>query len=176
MSLAETIAQLGGRSALEQVAKQFGLPPSVTSQAVGMLLPSLSAGIAKNTKKEGGLESLLGALTSGNHSQYIDQPESLAAASTTEDGNNILGHLLGGKDASRAVSSTVAGFLGIENETVKKMLPVVAALAMGGLSKQAKNAGLSKESSSGGGVGDILGQLSGMIDVKDAASILGKLF
>ncbi|MBL4635205.1 MAG: hypothetical protein JKY56_15165 [Kofleriaceae bacterium] len=43
-----------------------------------------------------------------------------------------------------------------------------------GLSKQAKSAGLLKERSSG--AGDILGQLSGMIDVKDAASILVKLF
>lgn len=175
MNLAETIAQLGG-PAVEQVAKQFGLPTSVTSQAVGMLLPSLSNGIANNTKKEGGLASFLGALTSGNHAQYIEQPESLAASSTTEDGNNILGHLLGGKDASRAVASTVAGVLGIENDTVKKMLPVVAALAMGGLAKQTKSAGLSEENASGSGPSDILGQLAGMIDVKDAASILGKLF
>ena len=176
MSLAETIAQLGGRSAVEQVAKQFGLPSSVTSQAVGMLLPSLSAGIAKNTQEEGGLSSLLSALASGNHSEYLEEPETLAATSTTEDGNNILGHVLGGKDASRAVASTVAGVLGIENDTVKKMLPVVAALAMGGLAKQAKSAGLSKESASGGGASDVLGQLAGMIDVKDAASILGNLF
>ncbi len=173
MGLAETIASVGGKAAIEQIAKRFGLPEAMAGQAVGMLLPALSNGLSRNASSEGGLGSLLGAIAGGNHERYLEDPASLAESATTSDGNGILGHLLGNKDASRAVAATVSGFLGIESDTVKKMLPVVAAMAMGGLAKQTKKAGLHESSSQSGG--DILGQLTGMLGVGGASDILGKL-
>jgi hypothetical protein len=99
-------------------------------------MPAIASGIQSNLAKDGGAESLLGALVNGNHAQYLDQPSKLTEDATTADGNGILGHVLGNKDVSRAISASVAQAVGIENETVKQMLPVVAAMAMAGLSKK----------------------------------------
>ncbi len=176
MSLADIIAQVGGRSTIEQISKRFGLPEALTSQAVGMLLPSLTNGMSRNIQKKDGLGGLLAALANGNHANYLEQPERLSSAETAAEGNGILGHVLGGKDASRAVAATVSGFLGIDNQTVKQMLPVVATLAMGALAKKTSAAGISPEQAAGAGSSDVLGQLVGMLQSGGAAKILGGLF
>ncbi len=175
MSLVDTIASIGGQSAIEQVAKQFGLPASVTSQAVGMMLPSLSAGASRNIQSEDGLGALINALSSGGHATYLEEPATLATPEAALDGNAILGHLLGGKDASRGVAATVAGALGIDNAIVKKMLPIVATMAMGALAKQGSSANIS-DASSKSSTGDLLGQITGMLGSGGASEILGQLF
>ena len=55
------------------------------------------------------------------------------------DGNGILGHLFGSKDLSRAVASQAAQATGIGQNVLQQMLPVIAAMLMGGLFKQSTN-------------------------------------
>ena len=138
MSLMDTITQFGGQAAVGQVAKQFGIDEKTASSAVGALLPALSSGLSSNMAKEGGTAALVSALTNGDHAKYLNDPSQLANA--TADGNGILGHLLGNKDVSRALAAKVAETVGIENETAKQMLPVVAAMAMSSLSKKTEGA------------------------------------
>ncbi|MEO8052121.1 MAG: DUF937 domain-containing protein [Acidobacteriota bacterium] len=94
------------------------------------------SGLQRNALEEGGMDALLGALNSGNHAQYLDQPEMLAEEVTTEDGNSILGHIFGTKDVSRAVAGRASEQTGIGADVLKKMLPVVATMVMGSLSKK----------------------------------------
>ncbi len=132
----DMVVKFGGDAAVDQVAKKVGLNEQVTKAAVGALLPAIASGIQSNLGKDGGAESLMGALTKGNHSQYLDEPAKLADDSASQDGNGILGHILGNKDVSRMVAASVAQAVGIENETAKKLLPVAAAMAMAGLAKK----------------------------------------
>ena len=78
--------------------------------------------------------------------------------STLLDGNAILGHLFGSKDVSRAVASHASQKTGIGSDVLKKLLPLVATMAMGSLSKQTRQpsmqnqlAGLALEQMLGGG-------------------------
>ena len=48
----------------------------------------------------------------------------------------MLGHILGSKDASRQLASEAAARTGLDVGILKKMLPAIAAMLMGGLSKQ----------------------------------------
>jgi hypothetical protein len=126
---------------IETVSKQFGLDGGQTGDAVSKILGALGGGVQKNVTQKGGMESLMGALTKGNHSQYVDQPEQ--AASNVSEGNNILGHLLGSKEASRDVASQIGQSTGIDADLIKKMLPMVAMMGMGAMSKGAKANGTS---------------------------------
>ena len=76
-----------------------------------------------------------GPPSSGGHERYIEDPSLIGSPETIEDGNGILGHLLGSKDASRALASQVSGSTGLGVDVLKKMLPVVATLVMGSMSK-----------------------------------------
>jgi len=148
------------------IAKQFGLNEAQAGQAVSGLLKQVGGGVQRNVQ-QGGLAGLEAALEKGNHQKFFEQPEQLPQA--TGEGNKILGHLLGGKDQSRAAAAQVAQETGIGDDILKKMLPMVAAAAMGSLSK-------SRASSGQGGLGSVLGMLDQDGDgnpLNDIMSMLG---
>ena len=136
MNILNAILGAGDGQAVGALAQQFGLSNDQASSALGALLPALAGGLQRNVTQQGGLEALVGALTSGQHGRYLDDPGLLGSADTISEGNAILGHILGTKDVSRAVASNAATTTGIGEDVLKKMLPVIATLAMAALSRQ----------------------------------------
>lgn len=159
--------------AKRQIAQQFGLSEDMTQMAMSALIPALAAGLKSNAGKPGGAESLLEALNAGSHSRYLDEPALLERPETRADGNNILGHLLGSKDVSRAVASRAAEKTGLGDDVLKQMLPVLATMVMGSLAKKSEEpntltqlAGLlggtqAQPPQQSGGLGGLLGGLLG---------------
>lgn len=190
-------AQNGG--AVQQLGRQFGLDETQVTSALSALVPSLASGFARNATAQGGLDGLIGALASGRHAGYLDDLGSLASASTTADGNGILGHVLGTKDASRQVAAQAAASSGVGADVLRKMLPVVAAMMMAAMARRASGAGQGGGLSGGlpgglpGGLGAGLGggsaaggglldMLAPMLDrdrdgsvVDDVAGMLGRM-
>ena len=150
MNMMDAIMQAGGGSTARAAGQQFGLNPQQSQQAIGALLPAISSAMKRNTASPQGLAGLLGALEKGNHDRYLDEPTTLARQAPT-DGNAILGHLFGSKDVSRAVAGRASEKTGIGADVLKKMLPMVAMMAMGGLAKQTRGG-----SGLGGGIGGAL--------------------
>ena len=146
-----TSSQNGG--AIKQLAAQFGLGEDQTQNAVKHLVPALSKGLQKNAQSPEGMASLLNALGTGNHQKYLDHPAELAQPAAQTDGNGILGHIFGSKDVSRNVAGYAAQQSGVDQGILKKMLPMVASMVMGGMSKQVGQ--------SSGGIGGLLGALTG---------------
>lgn len=164
MDLLNTL--LKNSDAEQTLANLAGVDSQSATEVVSKLLPALTGGLQQNLQKSGGAEALAGALQSGNHQRYIDNPASLADAES--EGNGILGHLLGSKDASRALAAQVGVETGVDISTVKKMLPMVAALAMGALSKKTDGGEQLQ-----GGVGEILGGLLGGGDSGALGTVTG---
>ncbi len=163
----------GGQS-VAALAQQFGISEDQVQSVIGQVVPALAGGAQNNIAQAGGLEGMLGALMGGNHSQYVDDPGTLAGAGAVEDGNGILGHLLGGKDESRALATDVAGSTGLSSTLIKQMLPVIASMAMGVMAKHL---------GSGAGQGEPATGLAAMLDfnhdgspVDDVVGLVGKLF
>lgn len=182
MNILNAILGAGDGRTVGALAKQFGLSDDQASSALGTLLPALAGGLQRNVTQEGGLDALIGALTSGQHGRYLDDPSLLGGADTIADGNAILGHILGTKDVSRAVASNAAATTGIGEEVLKKMLPVIASLAMAALSRQTAAAGPSGQVSEAS-MTDSIGGLASFLDINkdgsvvdDVAGIVGKLF
>ncbi|HEU0121359.1 MAG TPA: DUF937 domain-containing protein [Bryobacteraceae bacterium] len=181
MNLLEMLMSAGGNSAVGQLGNRFGLDENQTMAALQQLVPALGNGLQRNVAQEGGLESLLGALANGNHSQYIDNPELLDSESTYQEGNGILGHLLGSKDASRAVAAQASEQTGIGSDILKQMLPVVATMVMGSLSKQSTQAGYLGGQDAPAQPEGLLGMLTPLLDsnrdgsaVDDVIGMLGR--
>jgi len=138
MNMMDMIMQAAGGNTAQQAGSQFGLSPEMSQKAIGALLPAISSAMKQNTSSPQGLAGLLGALQNGGHEQYLDNPQALSQNAQTE-GNAILGHLFGTKEVSRAVAGRAAEQTGIDTGVLKKMLPMVAMMAMGGMSKQTNN-------------------------------------
>ena len=158
MNLLEMIMSAQGGGAAQQAGAQLGLNQQQSQSAIAALLPAISSALKQNTAKPEGFAGLLGALQNGNHDQYLDNPQAVAQPTAITDGNAILGHLFGSKDVSRAVAGHAAQQTGLDTSILKKMLPMVAAMAMGSLSKQTRQpsmaqglAGLAINQMMGGG-------------------------
>lgn len=136
MNLIDLVLGDKNNGTISQMAEQFGLSEDQTRNAVGQLLPSLQRGMQHNTGAEKGLDELLAAIEKGKHDRYLDEPGILGKTQTSDDGNSILGHIFGNKDVSRNVANNAAKSSGISASILKKMLPVVASIVMGTMSKQ----------------------------------------
>ena len=179
MNILETILNAQNGAAAREAGRAVGLSPDQTSSALSALVPALAAGLQRSASQPGGLESLLGALSGGRHTRYVDDPETLTQPDTVSDGNAILGHILGSKDVSRAVAGRASAQTGIGEDVLKRLLPVAASLMMGSLAKRQLDAPQTGGVSGGG----ILGMLMPLVDQNRDGSMLddvlgqaGKLF
>lgn len=180
MNILEAILNAQGGAAAREAGQSVGLSPDQTTSALSALVPALAAGLTRNAAQPGGLEALLGALRSGEHARYVDDPSALSRQETVADGNGILGHILGSKDASRALADRGAAQTGLGADVLKKLLPVAATMVMGMLAKQ--HSGQANVAAAGGG-GDLLSMLTPMLDrdgdgsaLNDILGSVGKMF
>lgn len=141
MGLLDELLSGQGSGAIGQIAKQLGLPEDQAKKAAAAMAPALSKGLKKNAEKPGGVESLLGALSKSDHQKYIEKPEEVTKPEAVDEGNKILGHILGSKDVSRNVAGAASKETGLSPDILKKMLPMLAPVVMGALSKQTKGGG-----------------------------------
>jgi len=178
MDILEAISGAQGGGTVQQLGQQFGLSNDQVSSALSALVPALAAGFQQNMASPQGLDGLLGALGGGQHQRYVDDAAALGHPDTINDGNGILGHIFGSKDVSRQVATQAAAQTGVGADVLKSMLPVVAALMMGTMSKK-----LSQPSSANSGGDALLGMLAPMLGsnssgsmVDSVAGLVGRLF
>jgi hypothetical protein len=171
MNILDTMVNAQDGAAVRQLGSQVGLGPEQTTAALSALVPALAAGFQQNLQSQGGLENLLSALSSGNHGRYIDDPASLGDQGAVTDGNGILGHLLGSKDASRDVASRAAAQTGLSADVLKRMLPLAATLMMAAFAKHSANPSSTTARLGGSGAG-ITAMLAPLLDKNRDGSIL----
>ncbi len=184
MNLVDAIMNAQDGAALREMESQFGLGRQQTTSALAALVPALAAGFQHNAQSSGGLDGLLSALSNGRHSQYLDNPEMLGRADGITDGNGILGHVFGNKDVSRQVASRAASQTGLSEDVLKRMLPMVAALMMGAMARQAAPSGGGRLAPQlGGSSGGLMGMLGATLDqnrdgsmIDDVIGLLGRSF
>jgi len=174
MNLMDMIMGAAGGQAPQQMGQQFGLDAGQSQGAIAALLPAISSALKQNTASPQGLAGLIGALQKGSHDQYLDNPAQLNQAGAVTEGNAILGHLFGSKEVSREVASRASASSGVDASFLKKMVPMVAMMAMGSLGKQTRGGGGLQSALTGmamqqlmgggakaGGLGGLLGGLMG---------------
>ena len=148
---------------VRQVAASVGANEGDALRGIQELLPALTRGMRNNTQQPGGLDALIGALSRGQHASRIDDLSQLGKPEAVLDGNAILGHVFGSRDASKNVAGHAAGRSGLDPDLLKRLLPVLASVVMGTLAKQQgqQPGGFGTQAGGAGGVdaGDLLGQL-----------------
>ncbi len=136
MELLDILAQAQNGQALRNAGRQFGLSDEQTLEAFGTLAPVIASGLRRNVGRDGGYESLMNALADGRHERYFDDPDAVQFSNVADDGNRILGHIFGSKDVSRGVAMQAAGLSGIGSTILKQLLPVIASMVLGSLTKR----------------------------------------
>ena len=176
MNLVEILANAQGGNAVRNLSQQFGIDENQARSAIEQLAPVVAAGFRRNAQSGQGMSDLIGALQGGGHDRYVDDESGGGLQDMAADGNGILGHIFGSKDVSRAVAADAADTTGLSSGILKQLLPIIASMVMGSMSKRTREPGLQDiigdvlggalgggTSSGGGGgmIGDILGSVLG---------------
>ncbi len=159
MQASDLLSQMGGVSS---VARELGISESDAANGASALLPAVLGGFKKQVQTQPagveGLTSILGRLGGGNLMDDV-----LGAQPTNVNrGNDVLGQIFGSKDVSRTVAQNAAGRTGLDPGLLKRMLPMVAMLAAGYLSRQrGASGGQAAQAGQSGGLGGMLGKTFG---------------
>lgn len=167
MQITEMLAQTGG---FRSIANELGLNETQVASGAAALTPAILGGFKKQAQSQpSGLESLgglLGKLGGGGLLDDVLSPH----PTNVNRGNDVLGHIFGSKDVSRAVAQNAASKTGLNADLLKRMLPMMAMLVAGYIAKQ-KGAGAAPTAQqapspapaapTGGGLGGVLGGLLG---------------
>jgi hypothetical protein len=159
MDIKDIIAQTGG---LQSMARELGIDEAQASSGTAALLPAILGGFKKQAQSQsGGVEDLGGMLGKLGGSGLLENVLSQHPTDVSQ-GNNVLGQIFGSKDVSRAVAQHASTSSGVNPETLKKMLPMVAMMVAGYMSShksvtQAQAAPAQQK----GGLGGLLGGLFG---------------
>jgi hypothetical protein len=167
MNLVEMLIQSQGSQNISDLGRQFGLDEAQTRAALEQLAPVIAAGVRRNAESDDGLASLARELQGGQFARYANEPAEPQLNDATQAGNQILEQIFGSKDVSRGVANQAADLSGVGSAILKKMLPVIAAMIIGNLTKGMMGGGASapapapRREASSGGLEDMLRDVLG---------------
>lgn len=173
MDVMEILRASADSGALGEAARARGLGGTDLQALLKSLVPALATGLQQNARTARGAKCLRQALADGDHRRYLEDVAALTDEAGVADGNAILGHILGSKNASRNVATGVAIDTGLEAGVVKRLLPIVAAATMAALSRQIDDGTGLEDGFAGGreGLGKLFGE---MVGAEAGAHVFGK--
>lgn len=160
------IAELLPEGSIAALAGQLGISHEQAQSGAQALLPSILSGMGQQAGPAGAdnasqLDSHVNAL---GGPALIDNVLGDGATDTSK-GNALLGGMFGSKDASREVAAQASQTSGLDPALLKQMLPILAMLVAGYLSK--------RSSGQQGGLGGILGSVLGSLGAGAGSSGAG---
>ena len=140
-TLSDLMRAAQGGAALNNMSHQFGLSLEQTQRAMEALMPAFSMAFRRNATDPMGFSNLMRMMATGGYASFFDQPAQAFTPFALNQGNDIVAQLFG-PEAARRVADQAAAWAGIAPEIMKQMLPMTAAMLMGGLFRSAATEGL----------------------------------
>ncbi|HEX8716052.1 MAG TPA: DUF937 domain-containing protein [Gemmatimonadaceae bacterium] len=152
MGLLDNLAgSLGTSGIADAIARHTGADPKTVQNAVAIGMPLLLAALARNASSPKGAADLHAAVATDHAGgNILSNVQSAVQNPNLADGQGILGHVLGDKQA--AVQSQIAQATGMSSDKVGTVLATVAPLVMGALGQAQQKGGLNA-----GGLAGLLG-------------------
>jgi hypothetical protein len=148
-----------GQQLVNGVAGQTGQPVDKTASVLGMAMPLLLGAMKKNVSKPGGAEGLMNALSSKHDGSILDDLGGLFGGGVNkeviEDGQGILGHVLGPKQPT--VEQALSKQSGLDTGSIAQILKIAAPILLGFLAKQKSQKNIKDAS----GLNTLLGSMLG---------------
>jgi len=136
ISLFDMLTMAGNGRAADAFADRFDMDRRDIIRAMEALVPAFSTGFRRNASTPEGFGAFLSDLASGRHARYFDDLSHAFSDLGMMEGNDILSHLFGSKQMSRAIAAQAAQATNISENILKQMLPPMALMIMGGLFRQ----------------------------------------
>jgi hypothetical protein len=135
VELLNIIRAAGGGAIAGALAAEAGLEPMEAEQALRALLPELGHAIRRAGESRSGAAAVHAAMHDERYAHYLDDPAALRGPAAVADGERVLGEVLDDDERGELVRR-IAAAIGPDEGEVRKLLPLVAALAMAALGRR----------------------------------------
>lgn len=165
-------AQLGG-DVQRALARQLGVDDATAGRLVQAALPTILAGLERNSRQPEGAADLHHAIAKKHDGAVLDDLLGyVLAGGDPTDGNAILGHIFGGREAG--VAAGVGKASALDSRLLQQAMAILAPIVLGYLGRK-----LGTESLDTGGLIDVLVRggvaAGGASGGGDLGSVLGSL-
>ncbi len=141
-SLLESLASQIGQQDISQISRQLGTDENSTQSAIEAALPLLVDALGRNADSDQGAEALTSALRNKHQGSVVDNLSGyFSNGGDVQDGNGILGHVLGNQRS--VVERGVGQFAGMDTNNTSRLLAMLAPVVLGqlGQMRQRNNMG-----------------------------------
>jgi len=165
MSMVDDIlSSAQGGKLIENLAQSFGLTPEQIRSAITALAPALALGLRNAASNPEALNKIVGGLSHPTHAAAFMDHSVACCEETATLGQGAINQLFGSGSTAGQVAQIAARDAGLRPDILTQLLPVLASVVLGGLSKSLSDKGLGPilgQIAGGGGLEAILGQLAG---------------
>ena len=163
MGLVDILLNSGNGDLVKQVSQKAGLDEESANELLKTLSSSMLGSIkGRATKSEHESKKLEDLIKNSKYANMIDSPsDHYNDPRMVENGNDLLRHITGSKQHSREIAKQVSHKTGVSPSIIKALLPMLAPLIIGALSKGMSGGATSREiqipqNDSGGLLGSLL--------------------
>ncbi len=139
MSLMDQLTQVVVSQMSEQAAQNTGLDAGLAEKLMPMAMAALMAGLKKNASQPDGAQALANALDRHDGS-LLNNVTKLGSEDVLADGQKILGHILGGKQAQ--TTKALAKTAGVDQAQIAQILAMAAPAVLASLGRAKREQGL----------------------------------
>jgi hypothetical protein len=191
MSLLDVLSSHLDDNALQQISSRLGTDQNTTSTAIAAAVPVLVGALAKNAATGDGAQKLRDALARDHDGSALDNLPATLGPDKAAEGNAILGHVLGDRQAM--AEQAIAKATGLDASKVGPLLATLAPVVMGALGRVARDRGLDaggltavlegEKSALGSQAPGVMGIVTRLLDrnqdgsvLDDVGGMIGKVF
>lgn len=141
----------------KSIAKQVGIDVNDAGSIIGQLAPILMGGAKNNLNSDKDSGGLIKHIEQSSFADIFDQPDThINDGDFKNMGNNILAELTGSKENSREVAKHIENETGISSSIIKSVLPMLAPMVIGALTKKSAPNSMNENPSQSGDMTDFL--------------------
>jgi hypothetical protein len=138
MKLFDVIRSAGEGEIVATLAEEVGVGRDEAEQALRALLPEIGRAIRRSGESGAGAAAVHAALHDERYARYLDDPAALGEPAATTDGERVLAEVLDRGQRDQMVRRAGSA-IGQSEAELRKMLPLVAALAMAALGQHLRD-------------------------------------
>jgi hypothetical protein len=133
----DLMRQAQGGTAMDNMARQFGLTPQQTQAAMAAFMPAFALGLQRTASNPETMAQFARLMTAGHYPNFFESAAQAFSPQAKQEGSSALQQLFGSEEVSRQVAQQAAAFSGIATDVMQQVLPLMAAILMGGMAKMA---------------------------------------
>jgi hypothetical protein len=118
------------------MSKEFGLSFEEQSKAFEAMMPAFWQGMRRSAADPFGVAAFWQQVGASQYRAYFDNPLATLSPSARAEGESMLEKMFGSPEVARAVALQIEATTGIAHDVVRRMMPVMANLMMGGVERQ----------------------------------------